>query len=84
MKHFASPDFWYYYRRLPAHIQHLADRSFETLRVHPETPNLRPKKIRDFWTVRIGAHYRAIARDRAEGLVWIWIGHHSEYDEILK
>lgn len=84
MKHFASPDFWSHYKELPEHIQKLADKNFEILKLHPENPNLRLKKIRMFWTVRIGAHYRAIAKDRSEGLVWIWIWHHSEYDKLLK
>ena len=35
------------------------------------------------WTARVGIHYRAIAKERAEGLNWFWIGHHSEYDKLL-
>lgn len=84
MKHFASPDFWHHYRKLPEHVQELADKNFEILKTHPENPNLRFKKVRNFWTARIGAHYRAIAKDRPEGVLWIWIGHHAEYDKILK
>ncbi len=84
MKHFASPDFWHHYRLLPESIRELADKNFEILKSHPENPNLRLKKVNTFWSVRVGAHYRALAKDRPEGLVWIWIGHHSEYDQILK
>ena len=84
MKHFASPDFWHHYNLLPEPIQKLADKNFEILKSHPENPNLRLKKVQILWSVRVGAHYRAIAKDRPEGLVWIWIEHHSEYDQILK
>jgi hypothetical protein len=84
MKHFASPHFWFCYERLPEHIRKLADKNFEILKFHPENPNLRLKKVGIFWSARVGAHYRAIAKDRAEGLVWVWIGHHSEYDKLLK
>jgi len=84
MKHFASPRFREAYDKLPLHIRKLADKNFETLKSHPENPNLRLKKVGVFWSARVGAHYRAIAKDRPEGLVWIWIGHHSEYDKLLK
>ena len=84
MKHFATPTFWFHYRNLPEHIRMLADKNFEMLKVHPETHNLRLKKVGAFYSVRVGAHYRAIAIDRKEGLVWIWIGNHSEYDTLLK
>ena len=84
MRHFTSPDFWYYYRQLPKHIQALADKNFAILKAYPETPNLRLKKVGGFYSTRVGVHYRAIAKDRKEGLIWIWIGHHSEYDKILK
>lgn len=84
MRHFASPDFWFHYSQLPKHIQTLADKNFEILKTHPENPNLRLKKVGVFYSARVGAHYRTIAKDRKEGLVWIWIGHHSEYDKILK
>ncbi len=84
MRHFASPHFWSCYARLPEHVRKLADKNFEILKLHPENPNLRLKKVGVFWSARVGAHYRAIAKDRAEGLVWVWIGHHSEYDKLLK
>jgi len=84
MRHFASTDFWFHYRQLPKHIQTLANKNFEILKTHPENPNLRLKKVGVFYSARVGAHYRAIAKDRKEGLVWIWIGHHSEYDRIRK
>lgn len=84
MKHFASPGFWDAYDKLPLPIRKLTDKNFEILKSHPENPNLRLKKVGVFWSARMGAHYRVIAKDRAEGLVWVWIGHHSEYDKLLK
>lgn len=84
MRHFASPDFWYYYRRLPEHIQKLADKNFSLLKEDSRHPSLHLKKAGIFWSARIGITYRAIAKERGEGLVWIWIGHHAEYESILK
>ncbi len=34
-------------------------------------------------SARVGLHYRALARDRDDGLVWFWIGHHSRYDQLI-
>jgi hypothetical protein len=84
MNHFATPDFWHCYRQLPEAIQELVDKSFALLQQNPQHPSLRLKKIGSFWSARVGLHYRALARVRAEGLVWFWIGHHSDYERLLK
>ena len=62
----------------------LADKNFELLRTSGRHSSLRLKKIGSVWTARVGLAYRAIARERTEGLVWVWIGHHSAYDQILR
>lgn len=84
MKHFASPDFWFHYRLLPAAIQELADRNFELLKENPRHPSLRFKKVGSLWSVRVGISYRALGKDRTEGIVWFWIGSHAEYDLLIK
>ncbi|NET29221.1 MAG: hypothetical protein F6K01_28945 [Okeania sp. SIO1I7] len=40
MKHRATPDFWYYYRQLPPHIQDLADKCYDLLKQDPYYPSL--------------------------------------------
>jgi hypothetical protein len=35
VRHFASPEFWSAYRRLPAPIRDLADKSFALLKADP-------------------------------------------------
>ena len=84
MKHFATPRFWAHYRRLPSEIQQLADKNFALLKNDPQHPSLRLKRIGVFWSARVGLHYRVIAKERSEGLVWFWIGHHNEYDQVIK
>jgi hypothetical protein len=84
VKHFATPDFLFSYRKLPVEIQNLADKNFELLKQNPRHPSLRLKKIGVIYTVRVGLHYRAIAKDRPDGLVWFWIGHHSVYDSLIQ
>ena len=83
MRHFTTPEFWQHFNRLPAEIQLLAKKDFELLKENPKHPSLRPKKAGKFWTVRVGIHYRAMAKERTDGLNWFWIGHHSEYDRLL-
>ena len=84
VNHFASPDFWFHYRLLPPAIQDLADRNFEIMKENPRHPSLRLKKIGPLWSARVGISYRALGRDRKEGIVWFWIGPHAEYDQLIK
>jgi hypothetical protein len=83
MNHFATPEFWFHYRQLPEEIRDLADKCFRLLEADPRHPSLRLKKIGDFWSARVGLYYRVLARERDEGLVWLWIGPHSQYDRLL-
>jgi hypothetical protein len=83
MNHFTTPEFWEHFNRLAPEIQRLAEKDFELLKQNPRHPSLRLKKAGTFWTARVGIHYRAVAKERTEGLVWFWIGHHSEYDRLL-
>jgi hypothetical protein len=84
MNHFATSDFWYHYQHLPAEVRDLADKNFALLQQNPNHPSLRLKKAESFWSVRVGFRYRALARDRADGLVWFWIGPHDRYEPLLK
>jgi len=87
VRHLALPRFWKHYRELPKDVQELADQKFELLKADPRHPSLHFKKIgsrRKLWSVRVGLHYRALAREReAEAIVWFWIGTHAEYDRLV-
>ena len=83
MNHFATPEFWFHYRRLPAEFRELADRSSPMLQADPRHPSLRLKKAGAFWSARIGVRVRALVKDRPEGLVWFWIGPHDRYEELI-
>ncbi len=84
MKHFANPSFWICYERLPLSIQQLADKNFELLKDDADHPSLHLKKVGKYWSVRVGRKYRALAVEVEEGLIWFWIGTHSEYDKLIK
>ena len=83
MTHRASVKFWRFYERLPAEVQRQADIAYGLLRVDGRHPSLHLKKVGPYWSARIGIHYRAVAVEDGNDLVWFWIGHHSEYDHIV-
>lgn len=83
MNHFATPEFWFYYRHLPESIRDLADKNFALLQINPRHSSLRLKKVGIFWSIRVGLRYRALAKERSEGLVWFWIGSHNDYDRLI-
>jgi hypothetical protein len=81
--HHAAPDFWSAYRALPANIQSLADRAFALLKADPHHPSLHFKKADQFWSVRVGLHYRALGVENGDSILWFWIGTHAEYDRLI-
>jgi hypothetical protein len=83
MNHRASPRFWARYRALPLEVQRLADRAHKLLLADPRHPSLHFKKIGTLWSVRVGIHYRAVAVEDENHLLWVWIGTHAEYDRLL-
>lgn len=86
MNHLTLPRFWQCYHELPLAVQELADRNYELLRTDPNHPSLHFKKVgrkKELWSVRVGEHYRALGTEQADGIVWFWIGTHSEYDKML-
>ncbi len=65
-------------------MQRLADGNFALLKDNPRHPSLHLKKIDRYWSVRVGLHYRALAVEVADGLVWFWIGSHADYDSMIR
>lgn len=83
MRHFASSKFWSAYGALPRQIRRLADENYELLKHNPRHPSLQLKKVGRYWSVRVGAHYRALAVEVDDGLLWFWIGSHADYDKMI-
>ena len=84
MTHHASPEFWTYYHALPVAIREQADKAFELLKANPQHPSLYFKKVGRFWSVRVGLHYRAVAVEAPDGILWFWIDTHAEYDKLIR
>lgn len=83
MKHSASSRFLERYATLPQDIKTLADKSYELLTNDPKHPSLHFKRLGKFWSARVGLHYRALAVAVEDGMLWIWIGTHAEYDRLV-
>lgn len=62
----------------------MADKNFALLKDNPQHPSLHFKRAGRFWSARVGIKYRALAVEAEDGLVWFWIGTHTQYDRLLK
>ena len=82
----ASSRFWRHYDRLPAEVQRLAVKTYHLWLKDPTHPSLGFKKLKGSETkfsVRVGAHYRALGHRVADGVEWVWIGTHEEYNHLV-
>jgi hypothetical protein len=71
---------------LPKNVQDQARAAYRLFLQNPHHPSLRFKKVhpsKPIWSVRVGLHYRALGVVAGDVIVWFWIGHHAEYDQLL-
>lgn len=68
---------------LPPEVRALATKNFKLWLADPFHPSLHFKKIGDFWSVRIGINYRALATRDGDLTKWFWIGPHDEYERLI-
>ena len=61
----------------------LADKTFARVKADPRHPSLHFKKVKRYWSARVGLHYRVLGVDVADGILWFWIGNHADYDKLL-
>jgi hypothetical protein len=83
MRHFTTPVFWKCYNNPPKEIQRQADKGFALLKENPRHPSLQFEKKGRGWSARVSRGYRALAKERPEGIVWFWIGSHDEYERLI-
>ena len=79
-----SSHFWTCFKNLPAPVQEVSKRNFELLRANPLHPSLHFKKLSEFWSVRAGINHRALAVEDGGDFIWVWIGTHNEYEQMIK
>ena len=71
------------FANLPENIQALAIKNYRLWQADSSHPSLQFKRIGPYWSVRVGLHYRALAREKAGCLYWFWVGHHHIYDKLV-
>lgn len=81
--HRATPQFWKRFDGLPKEVQELARKNFALLQQDSNHPSLQFKRIGDYWSVRVGLRYRALAIEDGSDYVWVWIGTHGDYDQLI-
>ena len=69
---------------MPETIRRLADKNFDILKADPRHPSLRLKKVGRYWSARIGDTHRTLAVESPDGLIWFWIGTHTDYDLLIR
>lgn len=89
MKHYRNAKFRKLFDALPKAIQAKANKQFQLLKTNSKHPSLSFKKVageENRWSVRVDADYRALAYESklGIGMVWYWIGKHSDVDKLLK
>jgi len=82
--HTTTPRFRQRLERLPPAIRSIAEQNFHLLKQDPHHPSLHFKKVGDFWSVRIGLDYRALAMEDGPDFIWVWIGRHDEYKRMIR
>ncbi|MDY6786113.1 MAG: hypothetical protein SW833_26805 [Cyanobacteriota bacterium] len=75
--------FWECYDALPEAVQRTADRNYNLLKATPNHPSLHFKKVGKYWSIRAGRGYRALGVEVRNGILWLWIGTHGEYDRLI-
>jgi len=79
-----SSHFWACFKGLTAPVQEASKRNLELLRTNPLHPSLHFKKLGVFWSMRVGIYHRALAVEDGGDFVWVWIGTHNDYEQVIK
>jgi hypothetical protein len=82
-----TPRFWSCYDALPGEIQRAADAAYAQWKRNPLHRSLRFKKLEghaNLWSARVSRQYRSLALRRGDEVTWVWIGHHTEYERLIR
>jgi len=82
--HKATTRFWRLFDRLPENVRKKAKRNFDLLKKDPLHSSLHFKKVGNFWSVRVGINHRALAIKDGQDFIWVWIGSHTEYEQMIR
>jgi hypothetical protein len=81
----ATARFWKLYAALPARVQQLARKNYQLWQDDRDHPSLGFKRLKGSsgkrFSIRVGDHYRAIGQRLDDGIEWVWIGSHEDYNK---
>jgi len=83
LKHYATSEYWEAFENLPKSVQRLAEKNYALLLDNPSHPSLSFKKVKEYRSVRVGLHYRALGIKSGSDIIWFWIGTHAAYDKLV-
>ena len=72
---------------MPQPVRRAAQLAYRRFESNPAHNSLRFKRIHatlPIYSVRVTRDYRAIGKRDDDGMLWFWIGTHSDYDQMLK
>jgi len=87
MRSHATARFWRCYNQLPPPVQEHARKTYRRWCEDQTHPSLHFKQLHGSshrFSVRVGLHHRALGHLVADGVEWVWIGSHAEYDQLLR
>lgn len=79
--------FWEAFDGLSQPDQQQAKEAHRQWLANPRHPGLRFKKVhshRPIFSVRVNLNVRAVGIQAGQDMIWFWIGHHDEYEKLLK
>jgi hypothetical protein len=82
-----SEDFRKCLGNLPKEVREKATKAFKQFEMDPFNKSLQFKQvhpIEPIVSVRVTIQYRAVGVKEGDDILWYWIGHHSEYERIIK
>lgn len=88
MKSQTTPQFRILLSAMPDKIQLQAEQAYKKFQKDPAHPSLHFKQVKPtkppLYSARISRDYRALGILDDDTIIWVWIGHHAEYDRLLK
>jgi hypothetical protein len=67
------------------YTKYLTDSAYQLFKRDPYHTSLHFKRIdpqASLYSVRVGAHYRAVGELEGDTIIWTWIGTHEEYNKL--
>lgn len=86
MKSKTTAQFRKAFTSLPTQVQQQARQAYRQFKQDPWHPSLRFKQVHPtlpIFSARISKSYRAVGVRNEQGIVWFWIGTHTNYEQLL-